>query len=117
MAIQNEALGKLLNALSASQSTWSQSTFGLDSARGPLGAVRHLKLEAKELEDSILLNADADSISEELADCFLLILDASRRQGLSPSGLLLAASKKHRINESRKWPKPKDDENPVEHIE
>lgn len=101
-------LGRQLNALAADQSQWSQATFGTDAERGPLGALRHLEKEARETQE-------APQDSEEYADCFLLILDAARRAGISPLQLIEAAQRKMVINRARTWPKPVDD-NPVEHV-
>jgi hypothetical protein len=101
-------LGQRLHDLANNQAEWSQATFGTDQERGPLGALRHLEKEARETQE-----APADS--EEYADCFLLILDAARRAGISPLQLIEAAHRKMAINRERTWPRPIDD-NPVEHI-
>jgi hypothetical protein len=101
-------LGRQLNLLATDQSQWSQATFGTDAERGPLGALRHLEKEARETQE-------APQDSEEYADCFLLILDAARRAGISPLQLIEAAQRKMVINRARTWPKPVDD-NPVEHV-
>jgi hypothetical protein len=101
-------LGQLLSSLAQDQSEWSQATFGTDQERGPLGALRHLEKEAVETQ------AAPDDI-EEYADCFLLILDAARRAGISPLQLIEAAQRKMVINRQRTWPRPIDDQ-PVEHV-
>ena len=101
-------LGERLLLLAKDQSDWSQATFGTDQERGPLGALRHLEKEARETQ------AAPDDI-EEYADCFLLILDAARRAGISPLQLIEAAQGKMVINRQRSWPRPVDDQ-PVEHI-
>lgn len=93
------------------QSEWSQETFGSDSERGPLGALKHLEKEAKECQEAV----GTPDLPEELADCLLLLLDASRRAGVSPTKLLEAAQTKMVKNKQRTWQKPKDDE-PVEHV-
>ena len=49
------------------------------------------------------------------ADCFLLILDAVRRAGITPLQLVEAAQRKMIINRSRTWPGPVDNQ-PVEHV-
>ena len=94
------------------QAEWSQKTFGGDFVRGPLGALRHLELEAREAQDA----AVNGGLTEELADCFLLVLDAARRHGLKPMQLVEAAVKKMEVNKSREWPKPTDINTPVMHI-
>jgi hypothetical protein len=95
-------------ALVCDQAEWSQATFGSDRTRGPLGALRHLEMEAREAQQ-------APDDPEEYADCFLLILDAARRAGISADSLVAAARQKMIINRQRKWPKPVDD-TPVEHF-
>jgi hypothetical protein len=90
------------------QSEWSQATFGSDAERGPIGALKHLALEAVEAQA-------APHVWEEYADCFLLILDAARRAGIKPMQLVQAAQAKMIKNRKREWPKPTSDE-PVEHV-
>jgi hypothetical protein len=58
------------------QAEWSQATFGTDAERGPTGPLKHLEHEAREAQ------AAPDDPSE-YADCFLLILDAARRSGMT----------------------------------
>ena len=94
--------------LVADQAEWSQATFGTDAERGPVGALKHLAKEALEA-------AEHPGDPFEYADCFLLILDAARRQGIKPMELIIAAKEKMKINKERSWPKPTCDE-PVEHI-
>lgn len=94
------------------QSKWSQETFGTDAERGPMGALRHLEKEAVEAQEAV----GTPKLQEELADCFLLLLDANRRAGFRPWDLMKAAHAKMIINKTRTWPKPTDSETPVEHI-
>lgn len=96
------------NDLVEDQAEWSQRTFGTDISRGPLGALRHLEKEAREAQENI-------TDKTEYADCFLLILDASRRAGMKPMELVEVAIKKMNVNRVRVWPKPVDD-TPVEHV-
>lgn len=122
--------GAELHALAADQSAWSQATFGSDEDRGPIGALKHLEKEAKEAYTAMqAVDSDdlesADSVEQmsvilqpvhsELADCFLLILDASRRAGLSPLSLIRAAQSKMVVNKSRTRSKP-DGDYPIEHV-
>lgn len=93
------------------QSEWSQATFGTDQERGPIGSLKHLEKEAKEAYQA----TTPEELKKELADCFLLILDASRRAGVKPFELVLLAQDKMKVNRSRTWAKPVADE-PVEHI-
>lgn len=102
-------LGELLRTLAADQSEWSQATFGTDAERGPIGTLKHLEKEAREA-----MNAPHDA--EEYADCLLLVLDASRRAGMTVADLLRSAHAKMRINKLRKWPKNPDPTRPTEHI-
>lgn len=93
------------------QSHWSQATFGADAERGPTGALKHL---AKEAGESIEAIGTAE-YKTELADCFLLLLDAARRGRVTFRELVDEAKEKMVVNKSRTWPKPTNDE-PVEHV-
>lgn len=97
-----------LSQLWLDQSEWSQTTFGRDAARGPIGPLKHLLKEAAE---AIANPGDLT----EYADCLLLILDATRRAGFTLTRLLDAAAVKLDQNRNRAWPAPVDDE-PVEHV-
>lgn len=94
-----------------SQSAWSQDTFGSDAECGPMACLKHLEKEAIECQQAV----GTDKLKEELADCLLLILDASRRGGITHFQLLSEAIKKLEINKSRTWSKPTGDA-PAEHI-
>lgn len=97
-----------LDELIRDQAIWSQATFGPDTERGPVGALRHLAKEAIEAAEN------PDDL-EEYADCFLLILDAMRRKGCRFQTLVREAAKKMQKNKLRNWPTPEPDQ-PVEHI-
>lgn len=103
------------------QSEWSQRTFGSDNRRGPTGALKHLKKEAQEAVDAYAAaglrpgQRATPEVEEELADCLLLLLDASRRLLVKPMQLVEAAQRKMEVNKQRKWPTPTTDE-PVEHL-
>ena len=99
----------VLIRLAEEQSQWSQATFGSDETRGPIAALKHLAMEVQETLES------PDNPSE-YADCFLLIIDAARRSGLSITELLEHASNKLEICKQRKWPEPTSPEEPVQHI-
>lgn len=101
-------LGRKLTTLYNRHAWWSRATFGPDHLRGPLGPIRHLAKEAKELEDAPFDRA-------EYADCLLLIFDASRRAGIDLDALLDAAQAKMAVNEKRAFPPSMPDE-PCEHI-
>lgn len=102
-----ESFSRQLLDLAMRQADWSQRTFGTDADRGPIGAIKHLKQECDEL-------LEAPDDPAEYADALLLILDASRRAGLTIGQLITAARDKQAINEKREWPTPEDDE-PVLH--
>ncbi|AMV29310.1 hypothetical protein VT84_33250 [Gemmata sp. SH-PL17] len=112
-------IGDALNDLVRDQGAWSQATFGADAERGPIGALKHLAKEAAEAEMAFIMNncvgGDRGIIAEELADCFLLILDASRRAGFTPIELIRAAEQKMVTNKRRVWPKTVGDV-PSEHV-
>ena len=101
-------VGHRLLDLVRDQSDWSQQTFGSDSERGPIGALRHLEKEAREAQ------ATPDD-PFEYADCLLLVLDASRRAGWQIADLLTYADEKMKINKKRVWPESAGDD-PVEHL-
>jgi NTP pyrophosphatase (non-canonical NTP hydrolase) len=116
-------LGAELEALAKSHSEWSQATFGTDGERGPVGALLHLAKEAKETEeawreigrDGASIDNGVRKMREEFADCLLLLLDSSRRAGLTPESLIREAWAKLEKNRQRAWPKPQPDQ-PVEHV-
>lgn len=83
-------------------SKWSQETFGSDHERGPIGPLKHLKLEADEAIQS--------GEKEEFADCLLLILDAARRSGLTCDSFINTAIAKLEVCKMRVYPKPSTDE-------
>jgi hypothetical protein len=90
------------------QAEWSQATFGLDTERDHVGALKHLAKEAVEAQVR-----PADHI--EIADCLFLTFDAARRAGLTLTKLIETAEQKLVVNKARKWNKPTTDE-PVEHV-
>lgn len=119
-------IGSGLYDLAADQAAWSQATFGTDAERDGVGALKHLAKEAEEAEIAAVavravksVNcepcATAENLRTELADCLLLILDASRRSGVNPLELIKAAQAKMVINKARQWPTPQTD-TPVEHV-
>ena len=115
---------ELVREVAADHAAWSQATFGSDQERGPIGPLKHLAKEAAEAveaAESVAGLAAGEVQTEarwrfelELADCLLLLLDASRRAGIKPMGLFRLAGKKMAINKKRAWPKASADE-PVEH--
>jgi len=109
-------IGKSLNELLTDHTKWSQKTFSDDTVRGPLGPLKHLVKEASEAIEAWceylrnLAATDVDSIKlkeeefhVELADCLLLIMDATRRAGLTFAQLIEVAKAKMVVNKSREW--------------
>ncbi|VTS00513.1 dATP/dGTP pyrophosphohydrolase domain-containing protein [Tuwongella immobilis] len=105
------AFGQMAGSMSETCWEWSQETFGTAEQRGPKGALLHLEKEAREAVEAI----GTDNLTEELADCQILIWDAARRAGLGPVELLHAVRQKLEKNMARQWPMPTTDL-PVEHI-
>ena len=103
-----------LSDLINDQSEWSQANFGSDQERGPIGTLKHLEKEAREAYESYSENED--NYQKELADCLLLLLDATRRSCLSFVQLVDLASNKMKTNKAREWPKNTKLDEPVEHI-
>lgn len=106
--IQDIGFCDQLRDLIEDQAAWSQETFGSDLDRGPVGALKHL---AKEAEEAAANPTDI----VEYADCFLLLIDATRRAGWKLGHVIEAAIAKMEINKTRTWPRPVDD-TPVEHV-
>ncbi len=88
---------------------WSQATFGSDIERGPVGPLKHL---AKEVQECL---SDPYDLVEK-ADCLFLIFDAVRRSGCTLDQLMDAAEAKLLVNRKRRWGKPRQDGEPIEHI-
>jgi len=97
-----------LSALYSDHAAWSQVTFGTDTERGPLGPLKHLEKEAREAQQEPF-NA------YEHADCLLLVLDASRRSGLTLQALIHAAEQKLAVNKQREWPKGREPDDMIQH--
>lgn len=99
---------------------WSEATFGADNVRGPLGPLKHLEKEAREAQAAVCLEDGPErfaKVREELADCFLLILDAARRAKVKPTQLVEAAQAKLLVNKMREWPSNPPTDDAIEHIE
>jgi NTP pyrophosphatase (non-canonical NTP hydrolase) len=107
---------------------WSKRAFGDEGECPFIGAARHLVLESIELltaawmlyrarqrfGGSSIFDADyqerrqaltdaMNAFSDELADCFLLVLDTARRAGVDADGVIQAAEEKLARNKRRKW--------------
>lgn len=119
-------VGTHLTDLSIDQSEWSQRTFGTDAERGPIGALKHLALEAVEAQEAASAVAATlkmgskpvatrQQFREELADCLLLLLDANRRAGFTLLDLVDAGIAKMDVNRNRTFVKVADGE-PSMHV-
>lgn len=98
-----------LETLATYVEAWSEENFGDSAQRGPIGPLKHLKLEADEA-----IKNPSDVL--EYADCLILLLDASRRAGFTSAGLIIAAHAKMIINSTRNYEKPETDE-PSQHVD
>lgn len=103
-----DALMLLINI----QSEWSQATFGPDNVRGPKGPLKHLAKEAAEAAEE----PDRNKRLKEHADCLILHLDATRRDGFTFKEIIAAAIAKMTENRERTWPAVTDVDAPVEHV-
>lgn len=123
---QERSAEKTMEQFHVEQAAWSQSTFGSDAERGPIGPMKHLAREVltemlgipREDVTAILQKAKhGDGLSDvvEHADLQFLVFDSSRRAGFSFKDLLEACFKKLEINKARQWG-PKTGDQPVEHI-
>lgn len=119
-------LGQALYNLATDQAEWSQATFGTDKERGPIGVLKHLELEAVEARHEAEKFRDweggpdglryiARNFVFEMADCLLLLLDASRRGGFTAMQLVEAAQAKMVVNKARTFIKPTGDV-PSQHV-
>jgi NTP pyrophosphatase (non-canonical NTP hydrolase) len=103
---------------------WANKTFGKDwPVTAPL---HHLKKEVDETIEAInneqinTIENDHDftlirKTKTEFADCFILLLNAASRYGMSVADLHTYAKNKMALNRSRSWGKP-DENGVVEHI-
>ena len=106
-----------LGDLIETHSEWSQKTFGADEERGPIGTLKHLAKEANEAYEAFEAHGGSDRrYLDELADCFILLLDATRRSRVSFPGLVNLAIAKMAINKARTWQTGKNTNEPVEHV-
>lgn len=79
---------------------WADTTF--PGQRTTMRCLLHLK---KEVEEVI---AEPDD-RMEYADCFMLLLDAARKAGISPDDLIKVSYEKLEICKKRKWKAPDKD--------
>jgi len=100
---------------------WSDETFGKNRKNLPLPILYHLTKEVPEaIVSATFMNLYRGKkcrkrLLMELADCFMLVVDAASHSGFTPEELLKAVEKKLEINKIRKWGEP-DENGTVEHI-
>ena len=98
---------------------WADNTFGKE--RTALAPLHHLQKEVQEAinamqdEDHLLDSEKRRHTIEELADCFILILNASSKYGLTFDDLFISSVNKMTKNKTRKWGKP-DANGVVQHL-
>lgn len=93
------------------QAEWSEKTFGTTAERGPVGPLKHLQKEVKEI-------LDKPEDGEEYVDAFFLIIDAARRskQFAGPADFLKQGFAKLEKNKLREWQVPTNPDEAVEHV-
>lgn len=92
---------------------WADNTFGKE--RTALAPLRHLQKEVRELQEAIAFEDKPNQVELEFADCFILLLNAAAKYGLTFDRMVTAATVKMEINKARKWGKP-DADGVAEHI-
>jgi hypothetical protein len=89
------------------QKEFSKATFG--EGQRTAGLIKHIQKELVEIE------AKPNDLMEWI-DVAILAFDGAWRAGYSPVVIAQAFALKLAINKSRKWPKPKSEDEPIEHI-
>lgn len=110
IGFQDKRVKRSLRRFWLNQKEWSERVFGASPARGPDGALKHLKREVQEA-----MKKPKDLI--EYADMMHLVFDACRRAGYNYDDLVDACYAKLALNvKGRTWGKP-DAEGVCEHVE
>lgn len=86
---------------------WSRETFGKGQRTG--GITKHIEQELVEIRD-------APNDLEEWCDVIILALDGAWRSGHTPEQIEVQLASKMERNRKREWPKPKSQDEPVNHI-
>lgn len=113
-----------LSKLSIEIKAWSDKTFGMHRIATPI--VYHLKKEVNELIEALdvyhkgnyseeMYQKNFNSVMEEFADCYMLLIDAASHFPVTQDQILIEVRKKLEINKLRKWGSP-DENGIVEHI-
>lgn len=95
--------------------SWSDLTFGDIEARGPVGPLSHLKLEAEEAIKKYEAG-DFNGFEVEMADCQMIWWDALRRARITDPDLLVVCHEKFAIVQQRNYPRMHSSEGIIEHI-
>lgn len=90
---------------------WADKTF---PDQPVLGKLSHLRDEVKELQSAVD-NGDPQDMADELADCWILLLNISKKIGYTEQGIATAIRTKMAINRNRIWGK-KGTEGQIYHI-
>lgn len=90
---------------------WQDSTFPQATS---ITAAKHLQSEVKELIEALYSDTIGE-ISNEFADCFLLLFGAAHLHGMTYKDICYAIDDKMEMNKKRTWGKPNSD-GYVEHV-
>lgn len=99
---------RTLHDLLDEHAAWSHQTFGGPEEKGPIGPLRHLKLEA---DEAIAAPGDIS----EYVDLVFLSFDAARRAGFTTYDIVRAGFEKLDVLRSRSYPRGTGDQ-PALHI-
>ena len=89
---------------------WTTKTFPNQTS---ISKLHHLKKEVRELIEAIENNHEREGVEHEFSDCFMLLFDAARIEGMSLIDIINVMKRKFDINKQRIWGEP--DENGVIH--
>jgi hypothetical protein len=104
---------------------WSNKTFGDEAERGPKGPLWHLAKEVvceclgvlpghfdafMKFQNDVVMGGSHQVDVSEIRDVLILLMDATRRAGLSWCELVSGAEAKMDVNVQRHYPKPTGDE-------
>lgn len=93
-------------ALWLSHRAWSDAAFG--TARGPVGALKHLAKEAMEA-------AENPTDLAEFADCLFLLWDGVHRAGFTMDQVVAAGFEKLKVLHTRTYDRNTPEDQPAEH--
>lgn len=93
---------------------WADATFGFNGVQSTIASLHHLSGEVEELREAVV-SRDITRISQEHADCLIILLHTALNYGLTFSDIVKAAQLKMEINKSREWGGP-DERGVVNHM-